>query len=218
MLKLNSMKKTMKILAKLILAVSALFASIYSFCQTPMDTVKTGKANDPMIVNPGPAGDKMAVKPAKPNDGMSMLTDTGFVNKNMMDNMMEIEMAKMGRDKGTTDAVKKVASAIITDHTAILNELERVSKKRGSSGGNMKAVAAPPLEIPNGSDFNKEWAARMLTMHDAKIAELESFLGLTKDAELKAIVLKALPKIKAHRAMLEKIPGAKEKAGASPTI
>jgi predicted outer membrane protein len=48
----------------------------------------------------------------------------------------------------------------------------------------------------------------MLAMHEAKMAELQSFLNTTQDADLKALANKALPKIKMHRDQLTRISGA----------
>lgn len=188
-----------------------IFSAVSTFAQT--DTVKTGQTNDAMIVKPGKPNDSMAVKPPHPNDDMAMavMTDTGFINKNIMDNMMEIQVAKLGRDKGNAQ-VKKVAALMITDHTAILNELQRLAKKKhpGASNANKyKMPAIARMKIPKGSDFNKTWASGVLTMHEVKINELNTFIGFTRDAELKAAATQALARTKVHRDLLSKIPRAK---------
>ncbi len=192
-----------------------MFSTVTMFGQT--DTVKTGKTNDAMIVKPGKPNDSMAVKPPHPNDDMAMavMTDTGFINKNIMDNMMEIQIAKLGRDKGNAQ-VKKVAALIIRDHTAILNELLRLARKKhpGASNANISPMPAlAPMKISPGSDFNKTWASGVLTMHEVKINELNIFIGFTQDAELKAAASEALARIKVHRNLLSKIPGVKVSSG-----
>jgi len=218
---------------KLLLACSLLVAST-SFAQSPGDTVKTGKPNDegvvspgkpndPMVVDPGQPNDKGVLNPGKPNDegvvdpgntndDMAAMTDSGFLNKNIMDNMMEIKLSKLGQDKGTSTAVKKAASVMITDHTAILNDLKKLAAKKQS---NLKPSQMNDMQgmsqsdIPEGADFNAKWASAMLTMHKAKVSELEEFMRSTHDAEIKTAIGKALPKIRAHIALLAKIPGAK---------
>ncbi len=194
-----------------ILFGSLIFSSVRTLAQT--DTVKTGKTNDAMIVKPGKPNDSMAVKPPNPNDDMAMavMTDTGFINKNILDNMMEIQVAKLGRDKGNAQ-VKKVAALMITAHTAILNELQRLAKKKHPDASNAnrdKMPAIAPMTIPKGSDFSKTWASGVLKMHEVKINELNTFIGFTQDAELKVAATQALAKIKVHRDLLSKIPGAK---------
>lgn len=224
------MKKTS--FPKLFLAGFLLSASA-SFAQTSGDTLKTGRPNgegvvnpgqpnDPMVVDPGKTNDEGVVNPGKPNDegvvdpgntndDMAAMTDTGFINKNIMDNMTEIRLSKLGRDRGTSAAVKKAATVMITDHTAILNDLKKLAgKTAGSKESTMSDMhEMSPADIPEGKEFNTKWASAMLTMHEAKIDELEKFMGTTHDAQLKAAIGKALPKIRSHTALLAKIPGAK---------
>jgi len=212
----------MKNILRIILSFGAIVTFTTSFAQTPHDTIKLGKPDDGMVVDPGKVNDGMAVKPGNPHDGMSIVSDTAFINKNLRDNIMEIKLSKLGKEKGTSPLVKKVAEVMITDHTAILTDLRKIAvKKHLSEGYNQneqtKEMVAPAGNLPSGKEFDQEWAGQMLAMHEAKIAELESFLGLTKDAALKSAVMKAIPKIKLHREMLLKIPGAKEKS-ASPHI
>lgn len=183
-----------------------------SFAQTQKDTIKTGKANDPMVVNPGEVSDSMAVKPEKTNDDIAAFTDTGFITKNISDNIMEIKLAKLGQSKGTGAQVKRAAAVIIKDHTTMLNELKRLAAKKGvSQKSYMHTMPSMPPDIAPGSDFDKTWASEMLTMHEAKIAELENYITLSADEDIKAAASRALPKIKMHRDMLMKISGAKSK-------
>ena len=207
------MKKTAHSSYRTFLAAVLIFTLSSSYAQTEGDTVKTGKTNDPMVVNPGKGhDDSIAVNPGKTNDPMAAMTDTGFINKNIMDNMMEIQLSKLGRDKGSSAAVKKVANLMITDHTAILKDLRTLAAKKGTGAKNSdmhSMPAMPPAEIAEGTDFDAKWASAMLTMHEAKIAELEKFMSITQDTGIKMAASKALPKIRAHRDLLAKIPGAK---------
>jgi predicted outer membrane protein len=212
------MKKTKDSIKALVLSAMIAFGASASFAQTSKDTVKLGHGNDAMNVNPGKANDGMAVKPGDPHDGMSVLSDTSFLSKNIMDNQMEIKLSKLGQEKGTDPATKKAAAQMISDHTALLQELERLASAKQGAGSRSRASDMPTTDFPNGKEFDAAWAGQMLTMHDAKIAELEKFLSLTKDPALKSVVLKALPKIKAHRELLLKIPGAKGKTGTSQII
>lgn len=212
------MKKVNQYIKVLLSSAAVVFALSSSFAQTSKDTVKAGRANDPMNVNPGKANDGMAVKPADPHDGMSVMSDTSFLAKNILDNRHEIELAKLGQAKGTSAAVKKAAAMMITDHTTILNDLVKLAaRKQGSSTTDRHGMDMPSFNLAQGEAFDRAWASEMLTMHEAKITELESFLSLTKDTALKAAVLRAIPKIKAHRDLLSAIPGAKEK-GKTQTI
>jgi putative membrane protein len=144
------------------------------------------------------------------NDVSTSMSDTGFVSKNIMDNMMEVQMSKMGQSKGTDAQVKKAASLMVTDHTQMLADLKALATKKGMSnhdGHNMDMSSMPSLP-GQGREFDKMWTSQMLAMHEAKMAELQSFLNTTQDADLKALANKALPKIKMHRDQLTTISGA----------
>jgi predicted outer membrane protein len=65
------------------------------------------------------------------NDVSASMSDTGFVSKNIMDNMMEVQMSKMGQSKGTDAQVKKAASLMVTDHTQMLADLKALATKKG---------------------------------------------------------------------------------------
>ena len=181
--------------------------SVRSVAQT--DTAKTSKTND-AVVKPVKPNDSMAVIPPHTNDNMAVLTDTGFISKNIIDNMMEIQAAEVGRSKGNVQ-VKKVADLIIKDHTAMLNALQGLARKKHprAANPNKSTHSAPPVTVPKGSDFNSTWASGMLTMHEEKIKELNAFISFTQDAELKAFATQALATITVHRDLLAKIPGAK---------
>jgi predicted outer membrane protein len=170
-----------------------------------------------MNVQPGKVNDGMAIKPAPHHDGMSVLSDTAFLAKNIKDNLLEIQLSKLAQAKSTSPTVKRVAGIIRTNHTAILNDLLKLSPAKPGNGAD-QAGEMPMPTLPNGTEFEAAWAGEMLKMHEVKIIELETFIGLTKNEALKAVVIKAIPKIKAQRALLLKIPGANEKSKMSNII
>ncbi len=63
----------------------------------------------------------------------------------------------------------------------------------------------PSMPETKGKEFDQAWANQMLTQHDAKISELQNVLTQTEDADIKALINKALPKVKMHRDLLSKI-------------
>jgi len=207
------MKKFQNKVLSFAATTALILAAFTGTAQVSKDTVKPGKTNDQMVVDPQQSKDGMSVNPGKPAEGMAVLTDTGFINKNIADNVMEIQLSKIGLNKGTGQQVKKLAGQMVADHTVILNALKKLAANtqaptEQSNRGISAMQAAPKILIEEGKDFNGSWASKMLTMHEAKISELESFLPVTQNAELKAVIGVALPKIRAHRDMLSKIPGA----------
>jgi len=73
----------------------------------------------------------------------------------------------------------------------------------GMGGQNMAAMQA--LQNASGTEFNTLFVSQMLTMHEAKLAELQAASTSLTDPELKTLVTKAIPKIRMHRDMLSKM-------------
>lgn len=144
--------------------------------------------------------------------GMSMaaMTDTGFVRKNLMDNMMEIRLSEIGRDQGTSDELKRLADQIITDHTQILTDLTTIAGRLGVASPDTTAM--PAGDNTAREDFDRTWLNQMLVMHQAKVKELQMAAPALKDPALKAAAQSALPKIKLHTEMLAKLAATAGKA------
>lgn len=213
------MKKINNHIKRLVLAMWCLVAFTSSTAQTSRDTIKAGHSNDPMNVNPGKVHDGMAVKPSHPDNNMAILSDTAFLSKNITENRMEIRLAKLGQNKGSSAIVKKVAALMVADHTTILNDLTKLaSQKKLAIQEHGLEMTDAEFSASSQKAFDQEWAGKMLAMHEAKIVELESFLTLVKDPALKSAVLRAIPKIKSHRVLLLKIPGAKDKSKITQTV
>lgn len=141
------------------------------------------------------------------NDVESAMSVPGFIKKNIKDNMIEIHMSKMGRDKGTDGELKKVATQLVADHTQMLNDLKAMATKKGVPGAEQPVdmSSMPTLSDVSGRQFDMIWVGQMRTMHESKIEELQNFINNTEDADLKALANKALPKIKMHRDNLAKL-------------
>ena len=54
----------------------------------------------------------------------------------------------------------------------------------------------------SGAQFDKLWVSQMLSMHQAKLAELTTAVNTINDSDLKTAVNRAIPKVQAHVDML----------------
>jgi len=76
----------------------------------------------------------------------------------------------------------------------------------GMSGMSSQDMAAmQQLQNASGSEFNTLFVSQMLTMHEAKLSELQTAATTLTDPELKTLVTKAIPKIRMHRDTLAKM-------------
>jgi predicted outer membrane protein len=173
------------------------------------DTTKRKRDTTSLIDSPA------VVKPGPSNDASVVISDNDFISKNINDNMMEVKLSELGRDKGTDARVKKAATQMLADHTQMLNDLKMLAanKKVEVPAANTNIMSNPALSEATAKEFDQTWATQMLGMHEAKINELQNVLTQTRDADIKALTAKALPKIKMHREMLAKIVAAIGAAG-----
>lgn len=138
-------------------------------------------------------------------NSLAPLSDTGFLTKNVIDNNMEIDLSKLGKSKSTDKQVKAVANQMIADHTQMLKDVKALAAKKHVTLPEYNTMPATDLGNATGKEFDKMWVQHMLTGHEAKLAELQSVINSTQDADIKALAGKALPKVQMHRDMLAKI-------------
>jgi len=76
----------------------------------------------------------------------------------------------------------------------------------GMSGMSSQDMAVmQQLQNASGSEFNTLFVSQMLSMHESKLSELQTAATSLTDPELKALVTKAIPKIRMHRDTLAKM-------------
>ncbi len=200
------MKKFNICLSRLLVATT-MFAAVA--CNSGSSTESTDSTNNSTSSASGTTmGDSAStMAPGNTNDTSTAMTANDFISKNITDNAMEMQVIKMGLDKGTSASVKKAAAQMMTDHTQMASDLKTLAAKKQVTvpAASTEMSGMSSMSGASGKEFDQAWASEMLTMHDAKISELQNVLSQTQDAEIKALASKALPKIKMHRDMLSKI-------------
>jgi predicted outer membrane protein len=69
---------------------------------------------------------------SRPSGAMS--ADAAFIQKNINSNMVEIQMAQMAIDKGSSSRVREAGRQMVSDHTQMLADLRRVGRKLNVTG------------------------------------------------------------------------------------
>jgi predicted outer membrane protein len=136
---------------------------------------------------------------------MGPITDTGFLRKGIISNMMEIKMSEAARDRGNS-AVRKVAAQMIKDHTQMLSDLTSLAGKMGVEVPDESTMSMNTMDDMTSDQFNRTWATQMFVMHKKKVRDLQMAIPKLQDPTLKAAASSALPKVKLHTEMLAKLP------------
>jgi len=141
--------------------------------------------------------------------------DTGaFVENAVQGNMYEIEAGKIAQQKATSPDVKAFAKTMVTDHTAMLNELKPVITKAGQTAPTQLDQRRNGL-LDNlraaGKDFDKTYLDQQVAAHQETLTLLKGYADNGDNPDLKAAAAKAVPKVQAH---LDKAKALQAKAGA----
>lgn len=177
--------------------------------QSREDTVHTRKEAFP--------GDVLEIP--LPLDDNAVMTDTGFIIRNIVDNLTEIQLSEFAKKKSNNPEIQKIATVLINDHRKILEGYKALAnrKKGGLSERQLRNTATlpklKPLPVEENASFDESWASHMYTMHQAKIHELEQFVAITLDPAIKALAQNSLVIIRTHRNMLAKLPEVKSRIG-----
>lgn len=144
--------------------------------------------------------------------------DADFVFETVAHQYGEIKLAELAIQRSHNAAIRRIAERLQQDHAASLNELKTLAQA--------KAISVPVEESDDakrtlerfadesGSEFDKNWCAHLVEMHDECIDSYQKRLDDTEDPELKVYLRKNLPVLKQHDESLKecnrKIKGGKD--------
>ena len=136
------------------------------------------------------------------------LNDAEIIQVLHITNGAEIKAAQVAKSKAQNPQVKQLAEQMIKDHTAMdikVGELQRKLNVRPqdsalSAGLQAKAnTAIAGLKPMSGNAFDEAYILSQVSMHgDVKEAIRDSLLPSAKNAELKALIQEAAPRIDMH--------------------
>ena len=143
--------------------------------------------------------------------------DRNFIEEAAGSGMFEVQAAQLASTKASDPDVKKFASMLVDHHTKANDELTKMANAKG-----VELPAAPPramrrdiekLGKKQGQEFDTEFVREVgVKSHEKAIKSFEKASKDVKDPELKAYATKALPTLKEHLAMAQKLPQAGDQA------
>ncbi len=136
--------------------------------------------------------------PGKPLDA----ADTKFVIAAWQDGEMEARLGDIAMAQASLPDIKAFGSMMATDHNSANGELKALCANRGvqlpAELDPDHQKAADALAKLKGPDFDRAYVDKMVSAHQAAVAEFEAASRNTKDAELKAFIDKTLPVLRHH--------------------
>jgi putative membrane protein len=167
------------------------------------DTSSMAQANPGQSTPVNAAQDKVGAAVGATSAATLGSHDTGaFVQNAGQGNMYEIEAAKIAEQKAQNPDVKAFAKMMVTDHTALENQMKPAITKSGK---------APPAQLDQRrkgfldnlnaagpSDFDKVYIDQQVAAHKETLNLLKGYADNGDDPALKAVAAKAAPKVQAH--------------------
>jgi putative membrane protein len=139
-------------------------------------------------------------------------TASDFVTHAEIGGQMEVQAGQIASEKGQTPAVKKFGEHMVKDHTALGKKLDAAIAKSHNQALPKNApldqeaqASLKNFQSASAADFDRVYMDAMVADHKKDIAEFESYAGSGDDPVIKAAAQKALPVLKKHLAMAEKI-------------
>jgi putative membrane protein len=197
------------------LALAVALSTALGACTTRRDTAarnETAATTDTTAARPGTGLDTTAAGGAVAMDSAARTdwTDTDILAYLDAANNGEIEAGKLAERKATTAPVKAFARRMVTDHTAMLKEGQRLAKQLNADVAtatqeDVKDLAQESKDALQdltqkqaGRDWDEDYLQKQIDAHQKVLDKLNEFANAAQNAELKAAIQQAIPKVQAH--------------------
>ena len=134
-------------------------------------------------------------------------TDANVVDVLTVANQGEVDYSQIGADKATNASVKNFAQMMVKDHGTMLDAVKGLASKlnvvpaSNDKANDLKEENTKDINDLNaktGKDFDKEFMEEQVDMHQETLDLLNDLDGRTTNADLKAAIAEAKPKVQAH--------------------
>jgi putative membrane protein len=141
----------------------------------------------------------------------NMSSDQAFVMDTAMDGMVEVELGRWAKQKGTTDAVKQFGQRMVDDHTKANDELKTLASSKGitlpTQIDEKHRKDMTKITSLSGASFDRAYSKMMAKDHAKAVAAFEGQSTKGTDADLKAFASKTLPTLQEHLQMARSLAG-----------
>ena len=135
-------------------------------------------------------------------------TDANVVDVLTVANPGEVDYSQIGAEKATRADVKKYAKLMVKDHGAMLDAVKSLATKlnvtpaANDKANGLKEESTKDINDLNaktvGKDFDNEFMEEQVDMHQETLDLLTDLDSRTTNADLKAAIAEAKPKVQAH--------------------
>jgi putative membrane protein len=163
------------------------------------------QTTDTLATTPPAAATTPAATPGETTSGW---TDANVVDVITVANQGEIDYSQLGVEKATNPSVKQFAQMMVKDHGTMLDGVKSLTSKLNLTPtpndkvNDLQKENQKDISDLNGKtvgkDFDKEFMDEQVDMHQETLDLLNDLDGKTTNADLKAAIAEAKPKVQAH--------------------
>ncbi|TAJ74797.1 MAG: DUF4142 domain-containing protein [Phenylobacterium sp.] len=133
---------------------------------------------------------------------VGQVSTDAFVTNAAISDMYEIQAGQIAQKKGQSAGVKDFGKMMVTDHTAMTNEMKPLITAAGKTAptglDERRKGLIDNLNAAPAADFDKTYLAQQEAAHNEALTLMQGYADNGDDAGLKAAAGKAVPKIQAH--------------------
>ena len=191
--------------------ISAAALSALAMAACSRQEAANNEANPGQTAPVNAAQDAVGAAVGQASATMSANTAGGFVTAAATSDMYEIQAGQIAQQKGQSAGVKAFGKQMVTDHTAMSNQLKPLADKAG---------AAIPVELDqrrkgmidnlttaSAADFDRVYLEQQESAHSEALTLVKGYADGGENADLKAFAQKGLPKVQAHLDHVKKLKG-----------
>jgi putative membrane protein len=127
-------------------------------------------------------------------------------------NQYEIEAGRLAERQGRSRVVRTFGRDMVRDHTRIGREMDAAVRR--DKGANLPATTPIPADLQQkldqlkserGADFDRDYARQALETHQQAVALFQNYVKNGEDHVVKIVAGRALPIIREHLRMSERL-------------
>ena len=147
--------------------------------------------------------------------GAGMMSDGQIVQQVTLSNSAEIASSQLAADKATNADVKQFAQRMVDEHQAAQGQVDSLAVRLGIAAQDQAPDSAAQaleqrraaLQGMSGADFDREYMAMQVEMHQATLDLLNRSVAATQNADLKSTLQTMIPAVQSHLDQARQIQG-----------
>jgi len=181
-----------------------------------------GKTDSAMADSAAGVTDSVATVPATSADSATMTPPAGgaMTAPNALamiglSNGAEVQTGQIAEQKGTSNEVRDFAKMIVKDHQAMQKEADELAMKANltpqpPAQAEQKRAAADQMvqqlnATAKGAEFDRAFIDGQVQAHQQTLTELQQLQSSVDNADVRALIEKAIPKVQGHLEHAQKI-------------